>query len=46
MPIYRGSAPNMVTLVFKHFGAWGSAAEVKIEKTSKNVDGQQIARTQ
>ena len=39
-----GSAPNMIPLVYEHFGHWGSEAEsflCHLAKKSRNVEGQQ-----
>ena len=39
-----GSAPNMIPLVYEHFGHWGSEAEsflCHLAKKSSNVEGQQ-----
>ena len=39
-----GSAPNMIPLVYKHFGHWGPEAEsflCHLAKKSHNVEGQQ-----
>ena len=39
-----GSAPNMIPLVYEHFGHWGSKAEsflCHLAEKSRNVEGQQ-----
>ena len=39
-----GSAPNMIPLVYEHFGHWGSEAEsflCHLAKKSRNAEGQQ-----